>query len=154
MSSRLTPVQWSAVLGAVVVLAWSVPGLVVNPDFAVGHAASSKIVLGVDMNGWHAVSGFLVAIPALWAATRAYRAALFVPFAATSLIATAIWALLSERPAAGLFYFPNRDTDAMLHVATSAIFLAGFAHYLVSRPRALRHVLNADVPDRRRSPRG
>ena len=132
MPNRLTPVQWSAALGAVAVLVWSVPGLVVNPNFATGHAATSKVVLGVDMNGWHAVSGFLVAVPALWAATRAYRAAVFVPFAATSLIATAVWALLSERPAAGLFYFPHGSSDAMLHIATSAVFLAGFAHYLAT----------------------
>jgi hypothetical protein len=133
MASRLTPVQWSAVLGAIAVLVWSVPGLIVNPDFATGHAASSKVVLGVDMNGWHAVSGFLVAIPALYAATRPYRAAVFVPFAAASLIATAAWALLDTRPAAGLFYFPSANTDALLHFATAAIFLAGAAHWFLAR---------------------
>jgi Domain of unknown function (DUF4383) len=130
---RLEPVQWSAIAGAIAVLVWSVPGLFVNPDFATGSDATAKVVLGVDMNGWHAVSGFLIAIPALFAATRPYRAAVFVPFAAASLIATAVWALLSTRPAAGLFYFPNGNADALLHLATSAIFLAGAAHYLLTR---------------------
>ena len=137
-AAKLTPVQWSAILGAIAVLTWSIPGLIVNPDFATGHAATSKLVLGVDMNGWHAVSGFLVAIPALIVAARPYRAAIFVPFAAASLIATAVWALLDTRPAAGLFYFPNNYGDALLHLATSAIFLAGAGHYFLSR-RAAGH---------------
>jgi hypothetical protein len=58
----LQPVQWAAILGSIAVLAWSVPGLIVNPDFHIGTDATSVRVLGVDMNGWHAVSGFLVAI--------------------------------------------------------------------------------------------
>jgi Domain of unknown function (DUF4383) len=132
-TSRLSPVQWSAILGALAVLLWSVPGLFVNPDFATGDAATSKLVLGVDMNGWHAVSGFLIAVPAFWFATRADRAALFVPLAAASLIATGVWALLDKQPAAGLFYFPHNHTDAWLHFGVAAIFLAGFAHYLVTR---------------------
>src|SRR3712207_6045949 len=61
----LAPVQWAAIVGSIVVLVWSVPGLIVNPDFATGDAATSERVLGVDMNGWHALSGFLIAIPAL-----------------------------------------------------------------------------------------
>ena len=130
---KLTPVQWSAILGAIAVLTWSIPGLIVNPDFATGDAATSKMVLGVDMNGWHAVSGFLVAIPALIVARRPERAAIFVPFAAASLIATAIWAMFETHPAAGLFYFPNNQGDALLHLATSAIFLAGAAHYWLTR---------------------
>lgn len=128
---RLEGVQIAAVLGALAVLLWSIPGLVVNPDFATGAAATSKVVLGVDMNGWHAASGFLIAVPALWFARDARRAAAFVPFAAASLIATAIWALIDERPAAGLFYFPHFHSDAWLHFAVSAIFVAGFVHFLV-----------------------
>ena len=59
----LQPVQWAAILGSIAVLVWSVPGLIANPDFHIGDSATSVRVLGVDMNGWHAVSGFLVAIP-------------------------------------------------------------------------------------------
>jgi len=65
----------SAILGSIAVLTWSVPGLIINPDFAIGDSATAERVLGVDMNGWHAVSGFLIAIPALLAAARPYLAA-------------------------------------------------------------------------------
>jgi Domain of unknown function (DUF4383) len=130
----LAPVQWAAIIGSLVVLMWSVPGLIVNPDFHTGDAATSKLVLGVDMNGWHAVSGFLVAIPGFFAALRRSWSAAFTLAAAASLIATGIWALLDSQVAAGLFYFPNNGGDALLHFATSAIFLAGAAHYFLTRP--------------------
>jgi hypothetical protein len=124
-----TPVQWAAVAGALAVLVWSVPGLIVNPDFSTGDAATAERVLGVDMNGWHAVSGFLIAVPALVLAPRPHLAARFLPLAAAGLIATAVWALISTQLAGGLFYFPNNETDALLHLGTSLIFLAGAAHY-------------------------
>jgi Domain of unknown function (DUF4383) len=128
---RFTPVQWAAVAGAFAVLFWSVPGLIVNPDFSTGDAATAERVLGVDMNGWHAVSGFLIAIPALMLAPRPHLVARFLPLAAAGLIATAVWALISTELAGGLFYFPNNETDALLHFGTSLIFLAGAAHYFV-----------------------
>jgi hypothetical protein len=126
---RFTPVQWAAVAGALAVLIWSVPGLIVNPDFSTGDSATAERVLGVDMNGWHAVSGFLIAIPALVLAPRPHLVARFLPLAAAGLIATAIWALISTQLAGGLFYFPNNETDAILHFATSAIFVAGAVSY-------------------------
>ena len=131
----LSPVQWSAILGSIAVLVWSVPGLIVNPDFATGDAATAESVLGVDMNGWHALSGFLVAIPGLLVAARPRLAAPFVIAAAGSLIATGIWALVEARVAAGLLYFPNNEADALLHFGTSAIFLAGAVHYYLIAPR-------------------
>jgi Domain of unknown function (DUF4383) len=127
--TRLAPVQWAAIAGSTVILAWSIPGLIVNPDFAVGDAASAESVLGADMNGWHAVSGLLVAIPALLLLRRPDLEAVFLVLAAGSLIATGVWALFDTQPAAGLFSFPNNEIDAVLHFATSAIFLAGAAHY-------------------------
>jgi hypothetical protein len=50
--------------------------------------------------------------------------------AAGSLIATAIWALGSTRLAFGLFSFPHNEADALLHLATASIFLAGGLHWL------------------------
>lgn len=129
----LVAAQWAAIAGSGAVLAWSIPGLLINPDFAIGDGATSELVLGVDMNGWHAVSGFLVAIPGFFAATRARLAAIFNVVAAAGLIATGVWALLSERVAGGLFYFPNGGGDAILHFATSAIFVAGAIHYFAAR---------------------
>jgi Domain of unknown function (DUF4383) len=128
-----SPVQWAAVVGALTILAWSIPGMIVNPDFGVGNSAHSVQVLGSDMNGWHALSGFLVAIPALLVAPWPRPAAAYVCFAAAGLIATAIWALFETRIAGGLFSFPHNGTDALLHFATSAIFLAGAAHYYLTR---------------------
>jgi hypothetical protein len=129
----LAPVQWAAIVGSLVVLVWSVPGLIVNPDFATGDAATSERVLGVDMNGWHALSGFLIAIPGLVAALRRDWSALLCLAAAAGLVATAVWALMSNEVAGGLFYFPHNEADGLLHVGTSAIFLAGAAHYYVTR---------------------
>src|SRR5215218_7918226 len=93
---------------------------------------------GGDMNGWHAVSGFLIAIPALLAAARPYRAAVFVALAAASLTATGIWALLNTQLAGGVLYFPNNETDALLHFGTSTIFLAGAADYFLIDTRAAK----------------
>ena len=132
----LAPVQWAAIAGSVVVAAWSIPGLIANPDFAIGDDATSEVVLGVDMNGWHALSGFLITIPGLFAALRREWSALFNIGAAGALIATGIWALADTHAVGGLFYFPNQAGDAILHFSTSAIFLAGAAHYYLSRSPA------------------
>jgi hypothetical protein len=127
-----TPVQWTAVAGALAILLWSVPGMIANPDFSVGRSATAVRVLGVDMNGWHALSGFLVAIPALILAPRPHLAARYNLFAAAALVATGIWALLNVRLAGGLLYFPNNEADAILHFATAAIFAAGSALYFAA----------------------
>src|SRR5262249_36163840 len=131
----LQPVQWAAIIGSIAVLVWSVPGLIINPDFSTGGSASAVRVLGVDMNGWHALSGFLVAIPGFFAALRPQWSAWFNLAAAGSLIATAIWALASTQVAGGLFYLPHQGADALLHLGTSAIFLAGAAHYYLGARR-------------------
>ena len=114
-----------------------VAGVIVNPDFAVGDAATAELVLGVDMNGWHAVSGFLVAIPALLVASRPRLAAIYITLAAGSLIATGIWALFDTQVAGGLFAFPNNEADAVLHFATSTIWLAGRRALLPGRAAAV-----------------
>jgi hypothetical protein len=136
----LQPVQWAAIAGSIAILVWSVPGLIANPDFHIGDSATSVRVLGVDMNGWHAVSGFLVAIPGVFAALRRSWSGLFDLAAAGALLSTALWAALSTQVAGGLFYFPHGGADALLHVGTSTIFLAGAAHYYVFarrlRPKA------------------
>jgi hypothetical protein len=64
-------------------------------------------------------------------ATRPYLAAVYISFAASGLIATAIWALIETQVAGGLFYFPHYGTDAVLHLATSSIWVAGAAHYFL-----------------------
>jgi hypothetical protein len=71
-------------------------------------------------------------------AARPYPAAVSVALAAASLTATGIWALLDTQLAGGLLYFPNNETDALLHFGTSTIFLAGGAHYFLIETRAAR----------------
>lgn len=138
VDSPLAPVQWSAIIGSIVVLAWSIPGLILNPDFATGAAATSEKVLGVDMNGWHAVSGFLIGFPGFVAARRRTWSAFFVLSAAAGLAATGVWALVSTRPLGGLFYFPGNVSDAVLHFGTAAIFAVGAIHYFLIAPRSVR----------------
>lgn len=103
-------------------LAWATAGLVINPDFAIGADATSVPVLGVDFNGWHAISGFLLFGPGLFAFTRDELAVPFTWAAIVALLATALWTVYSEHPA-WVFYFPNADGDIQLHVG-SAIILA------------------------------
>lgn len=128
MTTRLSPVQVAAIAGALVVLIWSVPGIIINPDFATGDDATAERILGADMNGWHALSGFLVAIPAILVAlVRPDLTALYLVVGAAGLVATGVWALMSNEVVGGLFYFPHNEADALLHFATSAIWIGGAA---------------------------
>lgn len=131
----LQPVQVAGLLGAAAVLLWSVPGLVLNPDFSTGQSATTVRVLGVDMNGWHAVSGFLVAVPCLLVLRRPRLEAAVVAASAAGLLATALWAALTSRPFGGLFYFRDQGADVLLHVVVAGIFIAGAVSY-VARARS------------------
>lgn len=122
-----------ALVGCGMILVWSIAGLIVNPDFAIGDEATSELVLAVDMNGWHAVSGFLIVVPVLLVLNNE---ALFpwVAIAATvGLFATAVWAALSRYVAGGLFYFPNPEGDVFFHILTGSIFAAAAALAFSSR---------------------
>src|SRR5882672_10661596 len=70
-TSSWSPSQVAVLVVSLARLAWSVAGLIANPDFATGDAATAKQVLGVDFNGWHALSGILLALPGLLGARRA-----------------------------------------------------------------------------------
>jgi Domain of unknown function (DUF4383) len=131
----MQPVQWAAITGSLVVGLWSIAGLIANPDFTIGDGATSVRVLGVDMNGWHAVSGLPLLAAGLVAALRPSWSALFNLGSAFALIVTGVWALNATQVAGGLFYFPHGDADALLHFGTSAIFLAGAAHYYLVAQR-------------------
>jgi hypothetical protein len=140
----LQPVQWAAIIGSLIVGLWSIAGLIANPDFTIGDGATSVRVLGVDMNGWHAVSGLPLLFAGMLAALRPSWSALFNVGSAFALIVTAVWALDSTQVAGGLFYFPHGNADALLHLGTSAIFLAGAGHYyLTGRRTPLRHKVAA-----------
>jgi hypothetical protein len=127
-----SPVQWAVSAGSLVVLVYSVWGLIVNPDFAIGDAATSVKVLGVDMNGWHALSGFLIAVPSLVALRRLDWSFAVAVFAAGALVLTGVWALIDVHPF-GVLYLPAAVPDALLHFGTAAIFGAGALHHYTRR---------------------
>jgi len=119
--------QWSfAQTGVLVVsvalIAWSVAGLIVNADFSTGAGAPTERVLGVDFNGWHAVSGFLLFGPAFYFVRRPQWALAFAVYAGGALVITAIWAIISKNPA-GVLPFPHNGADAALHMGSGLAFL-------------------------------
>ncbi|MGH2959845.1 MAG: hypothetical protein ACRDKE_09585, partial [Solirubrobacterales bacterium] len=77
--------------GCAAILLWSIPGLIINPDFAVGNAATSEVVLLVDMNGWHAVSGFLIVVPVLLLLFNEELLPWVLAASAAALYGTAVW---------------------------------------------------------------
>jgi hypothetical protein len=103
-------------------LGWSLAGFIAEPTFAVGADAPTERVLGVDFNGWHSLSGLLLFGPALVFALRPDWALLYAGAAGALLVITGLWALVSER-VAYVFTFPNNESDAVLHLATGALFL-------------------------------
>jgi len=132
---------------SLVLLLWSIGGLIVNPDFTSGDAATAERLLLVDFNGWHAVSGIGLAGPGLVAALRARWSFVFALVAAVALAGTGVWALFETRPA-GLFYFPHNLADALLHLGFAAFYGAA-ALTTTSRTRAA----HASVAVKRELPR-
>jgi hypothetical protein len=120
--SQWTFAQWGIVVIAIVQLAWAVAGLVAEPSFHFGDGAPTERVLGVDFNGVHALSGFLLFGPAFFFALKPRWAILYAIYVAVALLATGFWAIWSTSPA-GVFTFPNNDADAVLHLSTGALFL-------------------------------
>jgi hypothetical protein len=119
--SQWTFAQWGIVVLAVVQLAWSTAGLIAEPSFHFGNGAPTQQVLGVDFNGVHALSGFLLFLPAFYFALKPRWAILYAIYVAAALIVSGLWAFWSTSPA-GIFTFPNNDADAILHIATGTLF--------------------------------
>jgi hypothetical protein len=117
-----TSIQRAVVVISLLLLAWSGAGLIANPDFATGDAATTERVLWVDFNGWHALSGILLATPGFLAARRADWSYAFALVAAAALIATGVWALFDTRPA-GILPFENNEADALLHVGFASLYV-------------------------------
>jgi hypothetical protein len=107
---------------SVALIGWSVVGLIANPDFSTGPNAPTERVLGVDFNGWHAVSGFLLLGPAFYFVRRPRWALLFALYVGGMLVLTAIWAAFDTNPA-GILAFPNNEADAALHMSFGVAFL-------------------------------
>jgi len=119
--SQWTFAQWGIVVLAVVQIVWAAAGLIAEPSFHFGDGAPTQRVLGVDFNGVHALSGFLLFAPAFFFALKPRWAVLYAIYVAVALIATGLWAIWSTSPA-GIFTFPNNDADAILHISTGVLF--------------------------------
>ena len=125
-AAAATHEQWTFAQKGVILLAgvqvlWALAGLIAEPSIAFGDDAPTERVLGVDFNGVHAISGFLLFLPAFYFALRPKWALYYAIYVAVALFATGIWALLSTQPA-GVFAFPNNSADAVLHLSTGALF--------------------------------
>jgi hypothetical protein len=118
---RWTFAQWGIVVLATLQLLWALAGLIAEPTFHFGADAPTKVVLGVDFNGVHALSGFLLFGPAFLFALKPRWAVLYAIFVSAALILTGIWAAFSTSPA-GIFAFPDNGADAALHITTGVLF--------------------------------
>jgi hypothetical protein len=119
--SRWTFAQWAIVVIATFQIGWAIAGLLAEPSFHFGDGAPTERVLGVDFNGVHAASGFLLFGPAFYFALKPRWAVLYAIYVAIALIVTGLWAIWSTSPA-GVFTFPNNDADAILHLTTGVLF--------------------------------
>lgn len=119
--SQWTFAQWGIVVLASLQLLWSLAGLIAEPSFHFGNGAPTQQVLGVDFNGVHALSGFLLFLPAYYFALKPRWAILYAIYVAAALIISGFWAFWSTSPA-GIFTFPNNDADAILHISTGVLF--------------------------------
>ena len=57
--------QWAVVIVVSLQLLWALAGLIAEPSIDFGDDAVTEKVLGVDFNGVHAISGFLLFLPGL-----------------------------------------------------------------------------------------
>ena len=112
----------AVLLVSVAQLGFATAGLISNPNFARGTAATSVAVLGVDFNGWHAAAGFALFGPGLVAAKRVDWSFWYAISTTAVLVVTGIWGLLDQRPVAGLLFFPDNMGDAVFHFASAALF--------------------------------
>jgi hypothetical protein len=120
--------KWSFAQVALVIIAafhvvQSVIGFVLEPSFATGPDAPTVQVLGMDMNGWHAVAGLALFGPGLVFAMRKSWSVLYLLIGAVAGGLPGIWALFSNQ-VAYIFTFPNNITDAVVHLVTAAIMIS------------------------------
>ncbi len=127
-AAAATREPWTFAQKAIVVLAalqllWATAGLIAEPSIDFGEDAVTERVLGVDFNGVHALSGFLLFLPAFYFALRPRWALYYAIYVAVALVATGIWALFDTQPA-WVFTFPNNSADGIFHIATGIVFAA------------------------------
>jgi len=119
--SEWTFAQKALVILAALQLLWATAGFIAEPSFHVGANAPTEKVLGVDFNGYHALSGFLLFLPAFYFARRPDWAFYYDVYVAGALFITGIWALFDQQPA-WVFTFPSNSADGIFHLATGTLF--------------------------------
>jgi hypothetical protein len=120
--NRWTFAQKAVVAIAALQIVWATAGLIAEPSIDFGEDAATERVLWVDFNGVHALSGYLLFLPAFYLALRPTWAVYYSVYVAVALISTGIWALFTTQPAWGVFTFPNNDADGVFHIATGIVF--------------------------------
>jgi hypothetical protein len=130
---------WTFAQRAVLVLAvvnvlWALAGLIANPDFATGDGAPVERVLGVDFNGWHAVSGFLLFAPAFVAVLRPDWAVIYAFAAGAALVLSGIWIFIDPN-VLFILNLPEQTVDGIFHVGWGVVFLGvGAVQLALDRP--------------------
>jgi hypothetical protein len=119
--SGWTFAQWAVMVLSALQILWATAGLIAEPSIDFGSGAPTEKVLGVDFNGVHAISGYLLFLPAFYFATRPKWAIYYSAYVAVALWATGIWAFFDEQPAY-VFTFPNNQSDAWFHLATGTLY--------------------------------
>lgn len=132
----MSSLQRAVLVLSLALLAWSVAGMIANPDFGTGDSVTTERVLGVDFNGWHALSGILLAAPGLFAAAHSERVAYVFALMAAALLGLSGFVALLEDSPAGVLTFPHGEADFVLHEGFAALY-AGAA--LVGRRALVSH---------------
>ncbi len=120
---------------ALIHLAIGITALAINPDFSVGDDATAAKVLGVDFNGWHAVTGLALWLPALFAVRRT-DLTLWFSFATIGAVLGSSLFFLYDETVFGLYALPDLKADLIYHVVSAAALGAVVAIHLITTRKA------------------
>ena len=122
LPGRWTVAQKGLAAVVLVMLVHNTLGFIANPSFASGDSATVERVLFVDFNGWHALAGYLLALPALLAVRHARWAVAYAGYMAFAIALSGAF-ILADHGALGLVPFGDgAGRDAIYHFALAAAF--------------------------------
>jgi hypothetical protein len=124
--AKWTVTQWTClVLGGLIVL-HNVGGMITNPDFSVGDGVTAVPFLGLDYNGWHALSGLLLFGLGMVVSPRADLARTFAIFVVVVDVIVGIWILITPE-ILGILYLPTTINDVAFHFGAAVLFALALA---------------------------